>query len=363
MRRFPSELEDVVVDFCHEDHTTLASCGLVCRDWLPVSRFHLFSSISLTTENAPAFLDILTLSKTIPALVQTVELRFSGDSLLHLQVVPILILLTRTTRLTLRPARDEVTRPVCTSSLSRALTALPIVHLKFDFNSRFEALQQVIDCACLCPQLESLEVGGSWQRTGSADFPAPMSPQFPKGLHTLTLTCDLANFLTWVLSLAPDDQPVIQHLVLHHIVCREISAVVRYLHTAGPALKSLVLAFRDNDAPSQLATQADLTQNTSLRDLKLEGNARGLLSSLWTLLPQLHLCGVETLELTMRHASWETDDIFATYSWDKLDAELCFLKHLTLQVVVPLKQCRRQDIEESILAHLPLVRAHGILAF
>ncbi|KAF8218062.1 hypothetical protein K438DRAFT_1451511, partial [Mycena galopus ATCC 62051] len=47
MKRFPPELEDALIDFCHEDHATLATCGLVCRDWLPTSRYHLFSSIFL----------------------------------------------------------------------------------------------------------------------------------------------------------------------------------------------------------------------------------------------------------------------------------------------------------------------------
>ncbi|KAJ6494049.1 hypothetical protein C8R47DRAFT_1267506 [Mycena vitilis] len=374
MKRFPSELEDVLIDFCHDDYATLASCGLVCRGWLPASRYHLFSSISLSTQNARAFQEILALSATIPALVRDVELHFSGASLLHLQVVPILLLLSHTKRLTLRPVRDEVTRPVCTSSLSCAFTSLHLVHLKFDFKSRFESLKQVIDCVCLCPRLESLEVGGSWQRTG--DFAVPPGPRLPKGMHTLTLTCDLDNFLTWLLALG-EYMPTIQHLALHHIVRREVEAVVTYLQTCGPTLKSLCLAFRDFDAPGgcpsrlprhvhlltlltedYFVAKADLAQNTSLRDVALEGMPTGVLSSLLTLLPQLNLCGTDKLALILRY-SMHARDLDLVYPWDTLDAEFRFLKRLTVSVVEPLTGVNRRGVAEKILKRLPLTRARG----
>ncbi|KAJ7849650.1 hypothetical protein B0H14DRAFT_865721 [Mycena olivaceomarginata] len=354
MKRFPPELEDVVIDFCHDDHATLASCGLVCQSWIPTSRYHLFSSISLTAKNAPDFLGILSRSHSIRPLVRDVELRFSGSSLLDLHVVPILALLTQATRLSLRPVRDEVTRTVCTSSLSSALPALRLVHLKFDFKSRFESLQQVIDCACLCPQLESLEVGGSWMKTGD---PAAR-PQLPQTLHTLILTCDLDNFLTWFLALE-DRMPTIQHLSLHHIVRREVPTVVRYLQTASPTLKSLCLAFRDGDAPDQLAQQVDLTQSTGLLDFQLEGSAAGVLSSLWTLLPQLSLCATE-ITLTIR--SQHQPDMVHTYPWFALDSKLCSAKRLTLVVVEPLTRLPRSDLAEGIVKQLPLTRAQGIVA-
>lgn len=245
MKRFPSELEDTVIDFSYDDLATLASCSLVCRDWVPASRYHMFSAILLTAQNAQAFLELISHSTTIAPLVCDVELRFTPDcSMMHLQIPSILMRLPHTTHLTLCPKRNEVVRPLCTSSLAHAVLSLPLVHLKFDFRSRFESLQQIIDCVVLCPQLESLEVGGSWMKT--EEFSAP--PSMPRKLHTLTLTCDLDNFLTWFMAL-DDEMPVIQHLFLYHIVQREIDTVARYLRTAGPSLQHLTLAFRDDDAP------------------------------------------------------------------------------------------------------------------
>ncbi|KAJ7244407.1 hypothetical protein B0H12DRAFT_808407 [Mycena haematopus] len=341
MKRFPSELEDAVIDFCHKDRATLAACGLVCRGWLPTSRYHLFSSISLTAENVPGFLDILSLSPTLSSLVQDVELRFSGISLLDLEVVPILVLLTRAACLTLRPAHDELTFAVCTSSLSRALPALHLVHLKFDFNSRFESLQQVIACVCLCPELESLEIGGSWMKRG--DFAAP--PQLPQTLHTLILTCDLDYFLTWFMTLK-DRMPVIQHLYLHYIVRREVPTIVRYLQTAAANLKSLGLTFRDSDGLDQMASRLDLRGCTSLRDLQLEGNAAGVISCLLSVIPQLDLCAIE-IALTIWYQN--APDLVHTYPWFALGSNLFSAKRLTLAIVDPLTRLHRNDIAQSIL--------------
>ncbi|KAJ7257821.1 hypothetical protein C8J57DRAFT_987218, partial [Mycena rebaudengoi] len=43
----PGELVDSIIDFACFDSQTLAACGLVAKQWLPSSRFHLFSSIHL----------------------------------------------------------------------------------------------------------------------------------------------------------------------------------------------------------------------------------------------------------------------------------------------------------------------------
>ncbi|KAF7358489.1 hypothetical protein MVEN_00899400 [Mycena venus] len=44
----PRELCDLVVDYLHAERVALGSCALVCRAWVPASRFHLFEHISLS---------------------------------------------------------------------------------------------------------------------------------------------------------------------------------------------------------------------------------------------------------------------------------------------------------------------------
>lgn len=42
-----AELIDRIIDFLHDDEKALRACCLVCRQWLPCSRFHRFHSIYL----------------------------------------------------------------------------------------------------------------------------------------------------------------------------------------------------------------------------------------------------------------------------------------------------------------------------
>ncbi|KAK0475045.1 hypothetical protein EDD18DRAFT_1218866 [Armillaria luteobubalina] len=44
--RFPAELFDRFIDFLHHDKKALKACGLVCRAWIPASRFNLFKRLS-----------------------------------------------------------------------------------------------------------------------------------------------------------------------------------------------------------------------------------------------------------------------------------------------------------------------------
>ncbi|KAJ7162978.1 hypothetical protein C8R46DRAFT_999382 [Mycena filopes] len=47
MLDLPQELIDRIIDELHDDWHSLAACGLVCWEWVPASRFHLFSEITL----------------------------------------------------------------------------------------------------------------------------------------------------------------------------------------------------------------------------------------------------------------------------------------------------------------------------
>jgi hypothetical protein len=42
---FPQEVYENIIDHLHEDRPTLRICGLVCRAWVPASRYHLFNEV------------------------------------------------------------------------------------------------------------------------------------------------------------------------------------------------------------------------------------------------------------------------------------------------------------------------------
>ncbi|KAJ7832664.1 hypothetical protein B0H14DRAFT_1173115 [Mycena olivaceomarginata] len=80
MQRFPQELIDLVLDQVADserDHnggawrrpsTSIATCGLVCKQWLPRSRLHVFSSMALFGSRLRSLLDLEAESSSLSLL-------------------------------------------------------------------------------------------------------------------------------------------------------------------------------------------------------------------------------------------------------------------------------------------------------
>jgi hypothetical protein len=56
--RLPNEIQDHILDFLHNSKPTLKACALVCRAWVPTSRYHLFSKIQMPEREANAFAEL-----------------------------------------------------------------------------------------------------------------------------------------------------------------------------------------------------------------------------------------------------------------------------------------------------------------
>jgi hypothetical protein len=48
----PNEIQDRILDFLYDSKPTLKACSLVCKTWVPTSRYHLFSKITLRGRDA-----------------------------------------------------------------------------------------------------------------------------------------------------------------------------------------------------------------------------------------------------------------------------------------------------------------------
>ena len=46
MTHLPNEILDIIIDFLHDDQDALQTCSLVCKSWLPSTRFHRFRNKS-----------------------------------------------------------------------------------------------------------------------------------------------------------------------------------------------------------------------------------------------------------------------------------------------------------------------------
>jgi hypothetical protein len=58
--RLPAELTDIIVDFLYDDDEGLANCSLVCKEWLPVARYHIVKEFRLYAWNVEAFVNLIT---------------------------------------------------------------------------------------------------------------------------------------------------------------------------------------------------------------------------------------------------------------------------------------------------------------
>jgi hypothetical protein len=151
--RFPPELFDIIINFLHEDRKTLAACALVCRSWVPASRYHSFSKITLdpwTWRNAGL---LLSPANTITDAVQHLVLEKVGC---FRGLLKITSRLPNITRLTLRKSSEHSQHfspslsQLGLSPFMKNLKSLELVNVCF---LTVETLISLLRC---CPRLQSL---------------------------------------------------------------------------------------------------------------------------------------------------------------------------------------------------------------
>lgn len=55
----PSELADAIADYNHDNRSTLLASALVARQWVRASRYHTFTEVGITADNAQEFIGLL----------------------------------------------------------------------------------------------------------------------------------------------------------------------------------------------------------------------------------------------------------------------------------------------------------------
>lgn len=91
----PHELSDHIIDFLHDDHQALSTCGLVCRAWLSAARYHRFSVTRVYGRLAP-FIELLEFSPGITPFIRTLQLQgFSYPHVRRYEPVELLSVLDR----------------------------------------------------------------------------------------------------------------------------------------------------------------------------------------------------------------------------------------------------------------------------
>jgi hypothetical protein len=237
----PQELCDFVVDHMHAERPALGACALVCRAWVPASRFHLFEHISLTRDegHAAARLNDLLASPhaTIAGAVRRLDLynalapiqvRDSLTGCVHVkklvEIVPRISQLHRIHTLTLSDLPFDI------------LPAFSEVHTLFLVG--ITAGPGLLRLAEYLPSLTNL----TFQRVHAIPYRPPASPTGPspprmEKLRCVTVRGSSIAFLGWMAVLAPHTST----LDLGELHPSEVPYLTRYLQALGRSLESLEL--------------------------------------------------------------------------------------------------------------------------
>lgn len=173
----PQEMVDSIIDFLHDDIISLVACSLAARPFLPETRHHLFSKITLTTENISSFVMLLENSSphTMASSVHTVILERSYhpwpieaiDRLAaQLRAVKCLRFLHVDLLSFERHAPDKRSRRPILELITR-LGSVEELELE---KVHFESIDQLIDLAYASPKLKWLSLG-SLNAHGSMRLP------------------------------------------------------------------------------------------------------------------------------------------------------------------------------------------------
>src|SRR3984957_10781511 len=249
--RLPAELADRIIDHLHSDKLALATCSLVCKTWLPASRYHFFqtNSIRLTPDNIHSFVESLN----------------SSESTFFRHALHIII---STATISRPPSAERNSSGLRASfifdTLSHHLSRLKIKSLSLaclDWDIESQKLEELFEYFAtisildlqtvdfLVPDefikfitsflsLERLSLYGISFQTTDVDHITPftLSPL----LRFLDLTSN-SHILPWFLTAV--QLPTLDHFNVANIKYEHLDAISAILQSLGPSLHNLMLGF------------------------------------------------------------------------------------------------------------------------
>jgi hypothetical protein len=218
----PAELTDAIVDFLHSDRRSLSSCSLVCRDWLPTARYHLFHRMEITARNVESLIRILnTPACAIPNHVIHVHLHIYKNHT-PILIVPYLERFMAITSLTLTITRKDLT--IC-KEIEEMLPRGSARFMKMDLTGITSCLNPVDN-----PKV-TFTLGCFGDTNSSHTFLSRL-----RSLHSL-----IDNEFSWLLSVT--QFPAVTDICLHRIRRRHLAEIHAILRTRGPSIRAIDLCF------------------------------------------------------------------------------------------------------------------------
>ncbi|KAF8130900.1 hypothetical protein K438DRAFT_2133486 [Mycena galopus ATCC 62051] len=269
MREFAQGIIDNAIDF-----TVLGgikACGLVCRRWLPHSRYHLFSKLILMRNNLSAFVDIVDTSP-LPILLCIQHIHFAlplNESFLErIHPCPNLICIRIedccfTDYSQFEESKLELLHPnmqswaIESGSISRLKMALKLV------DWQLELLHSIFSCV---PAIETLHIDRYDMGLFPQSFQVAPAPLFALDhLRNLTVQincsgCD--NFFTWLIPQPP--MPLLRSLKVYvQMGWHYCGQMKEYFRLQGGNLEALQLYVEGDQWEESLALYQDIFQCTT----------------------------------------------------------------------------------------------------
>jgi hypothetical protein len=229
------ELVEGIIDQLYEDLSgqgdqkrMLGFCSLVCKSWLPRSRFYLFREVSVTPDQGclelEKFTDLLDSEHcTISSYVKTLTLHVYRLAM----TIPLVAGFHALERLELRNVKWS-------SSIGcvifRNVRILKITH------SSFDACTGIAEVVSMCPSLEQLDVHGVY-----IVLPRVSDITLPSSLRSINLGFGHVHPFMFDWFVSGDQIPPIETLRLFHYIGAESDAITRLVAAFSHSLKNLSL--------------------------------------------------------------------------------------------------------------------------
>jgi hypothetical protein len=224
-----AEIFDIIIDHLHNDKRALATCSLVCKAWLPSSRYHLFFAVQIfDTRNMTRFLlDLDSPLSTIDPFIRSLTLR-ECDYLQRFWVLDVFHA---------APTSGIDHRTI---SLSR-LTGLRMLKLKY---FHFNHFGELVDLICSFRSLKEISLDSvDWGEGSTVVHQRP-----PRSLQVLRLgDINKESIFSWILSAGSHLLSSMKIVDLHHINPSQMPSLRLFLRAVGPFLKHLHLSFFNFD--------------------------------------------------------------------------------------------------------------------
>ncbi|KAK7692330.1 hypothetical protein QCA50_003955 [Cerrena zonata] len=337
----PPEIMDEIIGYCVDDIHSLRSCSIVCKAWLPASRYNLFQNhaMRLTRRISEEILE--SFECAAPSLTGYVRcIHASCQIFLQLSQLTVFPSLEA---LHLRNLDSSTYTPLisCLDSIYPRLKRIQIKGISYNMNwggmHGFDAVSLLVSSM---KNLRELSFEATWNCAlsyGSSPIPGPP----PSTLTSLELyDLDPHYISQWLLHHRVNS---IERLTLDLIARTHNCNLGRYLEFAGPSIKDLTLL--DLGGSEALTTYRAgpytfLTLFTTLRTLRIgkfsTGNFRGEPPMRITPILEI-LTAKQALERLVLGFDWKGSNTMVSANWYALEQVLArpqFSSLRTLEVCI-----------------------------